>query len=38
MKSFAGKVDYPNCGPVDGFLIRLIMMMTKGPTDVLSAH
>ncbi len=33
MKCFAGKVDYPNCGPVDGFLIRLIMMMTKGPTD-----
>ncbi len=33
MVCFGGKVDYPNCNPIDGFLIRLIMTMTKGPTD-----
>ena len=30
---FAGKIDYPSYRPVDRFMIRLIMWMTKGPTD-----
>ena len=30
---FAGKLDYPSYGRVDRFMIRLIMRMTKGPTD-----
>jgi len=30
---FAGKLDYQKCGPLDRFMIRFIMWMTKGPTD-----
>ncbi len=30
---FAGKVNYPNYGFFDKYIIRLIMFMTKGPTD-----
>lgn len=30
---FAGKIDYPLYNPVDRFMIRLIMWITKGPTD-----
>lgn len=30
---FAGKIDYPSYRPLDRFMIRLIMWMTKGPTD-----
>lgn len=30
---FAGKIDYPGCGFVDRAMIRLIMWITKGPTD-----
>lgn len=30
---FAGKIEYPNLGTVDRTMIRLIMWMTKGPTD-----
>jgi menaquinone-dependent protoporphyrinogen oxidase len=30
---FAGKIDYPSYGPLDRLMIRLIMWMTKGPTD-----
>lgn len=30
---FAGKIDYPKYGPLDRFMIRFIMWMTKGPTD-----
>ncbi|MEO8410489.1 MAG: menaquinone-dependent protoporphyrinogen IX dehydrogenase [Propionivibrio sp.] len=30
---FAGRLDYPSYGPVDRFMIRLIMRMTNGPTD-----
>ena len=33
---FAGKIDYPRYGWLDRQVIRLIMMMTKGPTDVRS--
>ncbi len=30
---FAGKIDYPSYGFFDRLMIRLIMCMTKGPTD-----
>ena len=30
---FAGKINYPLYGFMDRFMIRLIMFMTKGPTD-----
>lgn len=30
---FAGKLDYPRYRPFDRFMIRLIMFITKGPTD-----
>lgn len=30
---FAGRIDYPRCGPLDRLAIRLIMWITKGPTD-----
>ncbi len=30
---FAGRIDYPRYGFVDRQMIRLIMWMTKGPTD-----
>lgn len=31
---FAGKIDYPKYGVLDRWMIRLIMAMTKGPTDI----
>jgi menaquinone-dependent protoporphyrinogen oxidase len=31
---FAGKINYPSLGFVDKQMIRLIMWMTKGPTDL----
>jgi len=30
---FAGKIDYPIYNPIDRFMIRLIMTITRGPTD-----
>ena len=30
---FAGKIDYPSYNFLDKFMIRLIMWITKGPTD-----
>ena len=30
---FAGRLDYPRCGFFDRQIIRLIMCITKGPTD-----
>ena len=30
---FAGKVDYPNYNFFDKYIIKLIMFITKGPTD-----
>lgn len=30
---FAGKIDYPSYDCIDRFAIRLIMTMTRGPTD-----
>ena len=31
---FAGKVNYPNYSFFDKYIIRLIMFITKGPTDI----
>ena len=31
---FAGKIDYPKYGFIDKHMIRFIMWMTKGPTDI----
>lgn len=33
LEVFAGKIDYPRYGWLDRTMIRLIMWMTKGPTD-----
>ncbi len=30
---FAGRIDYPSLGPLDRTMIRVIMWMTRGPTD-----
>ncbi|WP_299494025.1 menaquinone-dependent protoporphyrinogen IX dehydrogenase [uncultured Shewanella sp.] len=34
LEVFAGKIDYPKYGFFDRFMIRFIMKMTKGPTDL----
>jgi len=31
---FAGKIDYPQYKFIDKQMIRFIMWMTKGPTDI----
>ncbi len=31
---FAGKLDYPSCGFLDRHIIRLIMWITRGPTNL----
>jgi menaquinone-dependent protoporphyrinogen oxidase len=31
---FAGRIDYPSLGFIDKHMIRLIMRITKGPTDL----
>ncbi len=33
LRVFAGKVDYPNYNFFDKYIIKLIMLMTNGPTD-----
>ena len=35
---FAGKVDYPNYNFINKIVIRLIMMITKGPTDINNSY
>tara|TARA_B100001057_G_C22795482_1_gene929431 strand:+ start:1015 stop:1539 length:525 start_codon:yes stop_codon:yes gene_type:complete len=35
---FAGKVDYPNYGFIDKYIIKLIMFLTKGPTDTTQSY
>tara|TARA_Y100001970_G_C13984080_1_gene724754 strand:+ start:337 stop:855 length:519 start_codon:yes stop_codon:yes gene_type:complete len=35
---FAGKVDYPNYGFFDKYIIKLIMFITKGPTDTSQSY
>ncbi|MDB2534897.1 menaquinone-dependent protoporphyrinogen IX dehydrogenase [Gammaproteobacteria bacterium] len=35
---FAGKIDYPRYGVLDKFMIKLIMWITKGPTDTKNVY
>ncbi len=35
---FAGKIDYPKYKFVDKHMIRLIMWITKGPTDIKNTY
>ena len=35
---FAGKVDYPNYNFINKYVIRFIMMITKGPTDTKNSY
>ena len=35
---FAGKVDYPKYGFLDKYIIKLIMFITKGPTDTTQSY
>ncbi len=35
---FAGKIDYPSYGFFDKHMIRLIMRITKGPTDLSQSY
>ena len=35
---FAGKVDYPNYNFINKLAIRLIMYITKGPTDISKSY
>ena len=35
---FAGKVDYPNYRFFDKYIIKLIMFITKGPTDTTQSY
>ena len=35
---FAGKVDYPSYGLFDKYIIKLIMFITKGPTDTSQSY
>jgi len=30
---FAGELDYSRYGPVDKYMMRLVMWINKGPTD-----
>ena len=38
LEVFAGKVDYPNYKFFDKQIIRLIMLITKGPTDISKSY
>ena len=35
---FAGRVDYPNYGLFDKYVIKLIMFLTNGPTDTSQSY
>ena len=35
---FAGKIDYPSYGFFDKYIIRLIMFVTKGPTNITKSY
>jgi menaquinone-dependent protoporphyrinogen oxidase len=35
---FAGKVDYPSYKFFDKYIIRMIMWITKGPTDISQSY
>ena len=38
IRVFAGKVDYPNYNFFDKYVIKLIMFITKGPTDTSQSY
>ena len=38
IKVFAGKVDYPSYKPIDKYIIKFIMFITKGPTDTSQSY
>ena len=38
IKVFAGKVDYPNYNFFDKYIIKFIMLITKGPTDTSQSY
>ena len=35
---FAGKIDYPKYNLIDKYMIRFIMWITKGPTNIKSTY
>ena len=35
---FAGKINYPKYNLIDKYMIRFIMWMTKGPTDIKNTY
>ena len=35
---FAGRIDYPRYRPLDRTMIRLIMWLTRGPTDTTQSY
>ena len=35
---FAGKIDYPKYNFIDKHMIRFIMWMTKGPTNIKNTY
>ncbi len=38
IRVFAGKVDYPNYNFLDKYIIKFIMLITKGPTDTSQSY
>ena len=38
IKVFAGKVDYPSYNLIDKYIIKFIMLITKGPTDTSQSY
>ena len=38
IRVFAGKVDYPNYSFFDKYIIKFIMLVTKGPTDTSQSY
>ena len=38
IRVFAGKVDYPNYSFFDKYIIKFIMFITKGPTDISQSY
>ena len=38
LRVFAGKVDYPNYGFLDKYIIKFIMLITNGPTDTSKSY
>ncbi len=38
LRVFAGKVDYPNYGFLDKYIIKFIMLISNGPTDTSKSY